>query len=246
MEMPTPQNDPKDNLQEIRQAPEKERLFNLPPLTFWTGIVLGLVFLAMLDGRFFDWAVDRLSFVPAAFGQQPGLLGYTLLSHALLHFGWPHILTNLAGLLAFGSGVERLYGRRHFFVILIGGIVLGAAGHWALFPTATIPMGGASAGISALFGAVLPVIVQRRELVIASAIFILVNLVIGTIGLPAQPGLSIAWQAHIFGFLFGEAAAFVIFQAIKRRGDVPEPQAVPEAAHEPANPWQSDREDPQA
>jgi len=186
------------------ETPVKEPLFNIPPLTFWLALFLLVCFAVLQNDKWLENIVPVFSFIPQYFTVFPVQYSYTLLSYALLHFGWMHIATNLAGLLAFGSGVERLLGRKKFTLIFIGGIIIGALGHWALFPHGTDPLGGASAGISALFGAVLPLIVpNRRDFIIASIIFILTNLIVGLVGMPQQPGLAIAWQAHIFGFLFG-------------------------------------------
>lgn len=192
----------------------KEPLFNIPPLTMWIAIILILIFGVLQIPSVFEFIVPILCFIPEIFTQHPLQESYTLLGYALLHFGWPHIATNIAGLLAFGSGVERLLGRKWFMVIFVAGTIFGALGHWALFPHETDPLGGASAGISALFGAVLPLLVKRRDLIMANVVFILTNLAIGLMGVPNEPGMSIAWQAHIVGFILGQIIVFFILKKI--------------------------------
>lgn len=199
----------------MQQTPPKEPLFNVPPLTLWLSVILLICFGILQNATWFDRLVPLLSFVPQEFTSAPTTYAYTILTYALLHFGWAHIGTNIAGLLAFGSGAENLLGRKNFCFIFIGGVVLGALGHWALFPHGADPLGGASAGISALFGAVLPLLLKRRDVLIAGIVFILTNLVIGTIGMPQSPGMVIAWQAHIFGFVFGQF--FVVILLYSRR-----------------------------
>ena len=194
---------------------QKEPLFNIPPLTLWLSILLLLCFGVLQNGAWFDRFVPLLSFIPQQFTADPLRHLYTIVTYALLHFGWMHIGVNLAGLIAFGSGAERLLGRKNFCFILLGGIILGALGHWALFPQDTNPLGGASAGISALFGAVLPMMLKRRDLIIASVVFILTNILFGTMGMPNSPGVLVAWQAHIFGFLFGIIFVLILMK-IKR------------------------------
>ena len=191
---------------------QKEPAINIPPSTLLVSIVLLAIFAALQKDTVFEWLVPRASFIPADFKSSNA---YTLLSYALLHFGWAHIITNVTGLLAFGSGVERLLGVRKFWLVFIGGIVLGALGHYALFPHSTDPLGGASAGISALFGCALPLMVRKRDLVIANVVFVLTNLLIGMMGMPGEPGLSIAWQAHIVGFLFGEVFVLITLRSGK-------------------------------
>jgi membrane associated rhomboid family serine protease len=189
----------------------KEPLLNIPPLTLWLGIILLACFGALQNGIWFDRYVPILSFVPQEFTTSPLQHWYTILTYAFLHFSWAHIGANLAGLLAFGSGTERLLGRRNFCFIFLGGVIIGALGHWSLFPQDTNPLGGASAGISALFGAVLPLLLEkRRDLILASIIFIATNIIFGMMGMPNSPGMVVAWQAHIFGFLFGMIFVFIL------------------------------------
>lgn len=193
------------------QKPDKEPLFNIPPLTF--GIVLGLTAIHLV--RSFSLPmnqtlVNALAFIPIAFTAQPLTQFYTLLGYGLLHFGWAHFLTNITGFMAFGSGTERLFGKAWLVFILCGGIVIGALGHWALSPQSLTPLGGASAGISALFGTLLIALTHtRRSYWSMVTVFVLTNIIVGFIGLPDRPGLGIAWQAHIFGFAFGLVAAYM-------------------------------------
>lgn len=215
----------------------REPLLNIPPLTLLFGATMLVCFGLLQLPALFEPAVILFSFVPKAFSQNPAQESYRLLTHAWLHFGWPHLIMNGFGLLAFGSGVERLMGKRIFTIVLFGGVIIGALGHWALYTQSTDPLGGASAGISALFGCILPLLAQRRDLIIATLVFIGMNVIIGTMGMADEPGLAIAWQAHIFGFAFGMLCfRFIVSKA---RDTVPaeEPPA-PAATDEAVNPWQ--------
>lgn len=193
-----------------------EPMLNIPPVILTCAAVLSVCFAYFtLQPEKSDSIVDMLAFVPTDFSDSTLQHFYTLFSYALLHFGWAHFGTNIAGLLAFGSGVVRYIGKLYFLLILIGGIFFGALGHWVLFPDSLVPLGGVSGGISALFGAVLPLIVTRKSLIAGNLVFILTNIAIGMMGIPGEPGLSIAWQAHICGFLFGEI--FVLWISKKQR-----------------------------
>lgn len=204
---------------------QREPILNIPPLTLGVTILLLCVFAAMQFDKVFNWLVPQASFIPADFSIATS---YKILSYALLHFGWPHIIMNTTGLLAFGAGIERLLGIRYFLITFIGGVIVGALGHYALYPHSYDPLGGASAGISALFGCVMPLIVRGRSLVIGSLVFVLMNLVIGLIGFADQPGVSIAWQAHIFGFLFGQMIFFIMIRLNRRNAFPAQPIALEE------------------
>ncbi len=197
--------------------PAKEPMLNVPPMTFGLAVILLVMFTILQFPNYADSLVPLLSFVPADFGIAPLNKLYTVLSYGLLHFGWPHIIVNVSGLIAFGSGVERMLGKRRFSFIFLGGCIFGALGHWALFMNSSIALGGASAGVSALFGAVLPLIIKRKDLIFANIIFILTNFGLGQMGVSGEPDVSIAWQAHIFGFVFGEFVTFTVMTLALRK-----------------------------
>lgn len=198
-------------------TPAHEPLFNVPPMTFALTLLLIACFVAWhYTGDHVQEMLVHLVFIPAYFSAEPLHKIYTLFSYALLHFNWAHLIINGTGLLAFGSGIERMMGKRYVLGIFIGGAICGVLGYWALYPHSPVPLIGASAGISALFGALLPLIVKRPQIMMASILFIVVNIVLGLLGLPDDPmqrsSASIAWQAHIAGFLFGEFLTFGIIR----------------------------------
>ena len=182
----------------------REPYLNIPPATGIMVLVLCAVFgVTTYVPGLLDEATELLAFIPAWFFNDPLQHAHRLASHGLLHYGWTHILLNITGLLAFGSGVERIMGSRHMTAVMIGGIILGALGHSILYHAETVPLGGASGGVSALFGASIPFITPANQWRRVSTVFILFNIAIGMLGVPSEPGLNIAWQAHIAGFLFG-------------------------------------------
>src|SRR5690606_24312235 len=151
--------------------------------------------------------VLHLVFVPALFSDMPLASAYRLVSYTLLHFGWLHLVMNTGGLLAFGSGIERLRGRGMWLFLLIGGSVAGVLTHWVISPHGETPLGGISAGLSALFGALMPLLAgDRRTLFKLIALFAVINFAFGLTGVPDQPDAEIAWQAHLGGFVFGLVA----------------------------------------
>ena len=181
----------------------REKMFNIPPLTFAAvslllAIHVACTFLPELGMEILAWTV----FMPSYFTDYPLTSSYRLASYGLVHVNWLHLFVNLTGLAAFGSGIERFSGKR-WIGILIVGTILGALGQWACNTHSDIPLAGASAGISALFGALLPLIVPRKSLFAGILAFVITNMAVGFMGMPDQPGLAIAWQAHIAGFALG-------------------------------------------
>lgn len=155
----------------------------------------------------------------------------SLVTHIFTHADLTHLLINSAWLLAFGSILARRIGAARFYLLALCGGLAGAfaylAGHWGQ-PT---PVIGASGAIAALMGAVmrfifvaidqrqgyllredpaaiplmpLSVALTDRRIVVASALFIGVNLLaligFGSFGSNVS---AIAWEAHVGGYVFG-------------------------------------------
>lgn len=192
---------------------KREPLFNVPPLTgVLVGIVIGLHLLRMAQPYWGELrTVARYAFIPAEFGADPLRHLYTLVTYAGLHFGALHLAVNCFGLLAFGSGIEKMLGRWRMMAILVLGTIGGVLGHFMLFAQSDVPLGGISAGVSALFGALLYLMGGgRRNVITAATVFLVTNIVVGMMGLPDQPGLAIAWQAHIAGFITGMIVTLIL------------------------------------
>lgn len=190
-------------------ASQKEPYFNIAPVT--GALVVAFVFLHLFrvlePFPIEQILLHRYAFVPELFLHDSLLNSYRLVTYAALHGNVLHLTINLFGLLAFGNGVERALGKNWLLASLLFGSVMGVLGHTVLFPQSDIPLIGASAGVSALFGTMMAVLYRGRVLLHAAVVFIAINCVIGYVGMPSQPGLAIAWQAHIFGFLAGIVVA---------------------------------------
>lgn len=201
---------------------KREPLFNIPPVT---GILVGLiVVLHLLRLKLPYWGelqvVTHYAFIPAEFMTDPLRHLYTLATYAGLHFGALHLAINSFGLLAFGSGVEKMLGRWRMFFILLLGIIGGVLGHLILFADSDVPLCGISAGVSALFGALLWLMGgNARNAITASCVFIVTNIVVGMMGMPDQPGLAIAWQAHIAGFITGLIMVVIFSKGVKHAAE---------------------------
>jgi membrane associated rhomboid family serine protease len=157
---------------------------------------------------------------------------WSFATYALIHGDWTHIALNAVWLLAFGSPVARRFGAIRFVAFLIVTAIAGAglhlATHWGEFA----PMVGASASISGcmaaamrfIFGrgggigmlrpghasfhwvpaAPLSVTLRDPRVLAFLGVWVGVNLLFGLGGFTlGEEGQSVAWQAHVGGFLAG-------------------------------------------
>jgi membrane associated rhomboid family serine protease len=133
---------------------------------------------------------------------------WSFLTSAFMHADFNHLIGNSVPFLVLGclvalSGAGRLVGTT-LIVMVVSGV-----GVW-LFSGPTTLTVGASGLIFGYFGyTVLRGVVERRTVDIV--IMICVVLFYGTMiwgVLPQQPGVS--WQGHLFGFLGGLLAAYVL------------------------------------
>jgi membrane associated rhomboid family serine protease len=167
---------------------------------------------------------------------------WTFVTYALLHGSLAHLLLNGVWLLAFCSPVAQRFGPVRFLAFMAVTAAAGAAAHLLTHFGELLPMVGASAAISGAMAAVIRFAFRRDArlivwrdperaahmpaMTLATALrdarvlaFLLVwfgvNLLFGatSIGMPGVEQ-TIAWQAHIGGFLAG-LIGFAAFDPIK-------------------------------
>jgi membrane associated rhomboid family serine protease len=162
---------------------------------------------------------------------------YTVLSYALLHQGWLHLSLNLVMLAALGTPVARRFGNPRFLILLAAGAVAGALAHILLNFGSVIPVIGASASVSAAMGAAARFVfdpiarmggsapgfmasLRNRSVIAFTLAWFFANAISG---LGAGPGaldnVSIAWEAHVGGFLLG-LLGFAVFDPNRSREEI--------------------------
>jgi len=169
---------------------------------------------------------------------------WTFVTYSLLHANLTHLGFNVLWLLPFGSALARRFGAVRFFVFMAVTAAAGALAHLVTHEHAISPMIGASASVSGTMAAAIrfafvqgsflsfnhgdadaaarvPALSLTRALrntrVLGFlAVWFGVNLVfgIGSIAIGAE-GASVAWQAHIGGFLAG-LLLFSLFDPVSR------------------------------
>lgn len=162
----------------------------------------------------------RFALVPERGLVQPGWIGYQF-----LHGGFGHLLGNmLVFFLVVGPFLEDVWGRPFFLAFYLAGGVLAGVAQVVPDPSSPIPIVGASGAIAACLGAFALRFAHRRV-----RMFYWFFLVVrGTFFVPAWAyaffvfatdllalhlngaGGGVAYAAHVGGFVFGLAVAFVV------------------------------------
>ncbi|MGI9353386.1 MAG: rhomboid family intramembrane serine protease [Rhizobiaceae bacterium] len=178
------------------------------------------------------WMLFTFAFVPLRYAQGLSSLFsdpaafWSPVTYSFLHGDWTHILVNSVWLLAFGSVVARRLGAIHFVTFCITGSIFGAFAHFLSHSDSIIPMIGASAVVSACMGAAIRFAFprngnfshrvhdlptqsllqsfQNRQVIVFTTLWFAINFLFGIGGeFITGQGQSIAWEAHVGGFLFG-------------------------------------------
>lgn len=169
------------------------------------GFVLLIWLVELVDILLFAGTLDRFGIRPRTMA---GLWG--VFFAPLLHRGFGHVAANTIPFLVLGWFI-LVQNRRHFWAVTALTILLSGAGAW-LFGQANSVHVGASGLIFGYFGFLLLRGYFERS---AGAILwaVLAVLLYGGLlwgVLPFQDGIS--WQTHLFGFLGGGAAAYLLSQ----------------------------------
>lgn len=201
--------------EEQNHAPS-EPLINLPPVTkYFLGAIIGihLIVSYLLSPVQSYWVMTHFGFVPGAFTGNAEFTVWALISpltYMLLHGGWLHIAMNGVMMMAFGSATERWVGPKHLISSMIFCGLAGIAAHFALFSGSTTPVVGASGALSGLFAIMITLLNRSGGIGFAGGRFgvlpfvflwIGITLLFGMLGSP--DGASVAWAAHLGGFLAG-------------------------------------------
>lgn len=138
----------------------------------------------------------------------------TLVSTALLHADWTHVMINSLMLLAFGTPVARALGNDArgwglWMLLFVGSVVAGSALYLALADVNGPYLIGASGGTSGLMAAAFLLDpwggkrpLWAREFVSFSIVFALINVLLVLVA-PYALGMAVSWEAHLGGYAAG-------------------------------------------
>jgi membrane associated rhomboid family serine protease len=135
-----------------------------------------------------------------------------------LHGGWLHIGGNMLFLWIFGNNIEDKLGPLKYLAFYLVGGAVATAAQVAFDPGSTVPLIGASGAIAAVMGAYLVWFPKTPILTVFIFFLILVRevpawlLLVFWFGLQfvTGPNSDVAYMAHVGGFAFGAAMAFLL------------------------------------
>jgi membrane associated rhomboid family serine protease len=210
----------------------REPIFNIPAVVIalvaiCAGIHLIRVYL-LTPEQDFDLLV-RAAFIPIRYSGEfdVDIWAFTTpVTYAFLHGNFPHLILNMVWFLAFGTPLANRLGAPRFLLFWIATSLGAVALHYIAYPDGQSPLVGASGAISGMMGAAArfgfaidrssgrgvfggPLLSIRaaltsRSVVTFLAVWFAINLVTGLVGFaPGMEDASIAWEAHIGGFLTG-------------------------------------------
>ncbi|WP_375616842.1 rhomboid family intramembrane serine protease [Bartonella sp. AP58NXGY] len=174
-------------------------------------------------------SLEFFSFTPALFKTDPLTFGYTMVSYSFMHSSFKHVVLNMVWLLVFGSPLVRYLGVLRFLIFWVLTAVASVLTYFTFHQESIISLVGASGAVSGMMGAIirygfpssyLGVNAQNEEFLgrllsikkalcskgvfVYMSVWMIVDFIIGISSvLFEENGISIAWEAHIGGFLAG-------------------------------------------
>ncbi|PZU08130.1 MAG: rhomboid family intramembrane serine protease [Sphingobium sp.] len=187
-------------------------------------VITALFAILSMTGHVNDAAVMG-GFIPARVTEPDLLAGMaavpwwlTPLTCTVIHAGWLHIAFNMLMLVFCGRHVEHVLGWKGMMILYVMGAYAACVAQWAIGPSSTDPMVGASGAISAIIATYALLYSQQQvrrigplsanlvRMLWLAAAWITLQVMIGLAG---GVGLSdvgrIAVAAHVGGFLAGLA-----------------------------------------
>jgi len=137
----------------------------------------------------------------------------TLFTSLFMHGGWMHLIGNMMYLVIFADNIEDIFGKKKFILFYLFSGIFASFSQALLNLSSDVPMIGASGAIAGVLGAYLFYFPKAKILVLVPFFIFF------TLRIPASILLifwfifqflnlsniesSVAWMAHIGGFIFG-------------------------------------------
>ncbi len=156
-------------------------------------------------------------------------------SSMFLHGGWLHLLGNMLYLWVFGDNVEDRFGHGGYVLFYLFSGVTASLVHILMNPLSPVPTIGASGAVAGVLGAYLVLFPKAKVLTLVplgfllttihlpAMLFLLIWFIIQVVNVGLMAGdaasaQSVAWWAHIGGFLAGLFAALILVILEKMAG----------------------------
>lgn len=159
----------------------------------------------------------------------------SVLTSLFLHGGWLHLLGNMLFLWVFGNNVEDRFGRFRYLLFYLGCGVIATYGFALANPDSTEALIGASGAIAGVLGAYLILYPRARVWSLVPVLFFIplrlpAWLVLGlwfllqwvyTAGYAVSQAGSVAYLAHVLGFVAGALVGLLVRRVDGSRAPVP-------------------------
>lgn len=195
-----------------------ENLQNLAQhLRIHIGILGGFVVVIWLL-EFADWAMggslDQFGIIPR---QLVGLRG--IIAAPVLHGDFAHVAANTVPFVILGWFV-LLRGTRTFAIVAALALFIGGLGTWLIAPSTSIHIGASGLVFGFLGYLIFRGYFERSWQSIAWSIVVL--LLYGGMLLGILPiAMSVSWQMHLFGFIGGGVAAYLLSKSKDEKNSIP-------------------------
>ena len=221
-------------------------MFNAPILVLvLAGLLIAIYAAIAWEGEDAQiWTLYAFSFIPQRLAGEgvatpQGAQVWSFLTYAFLHGSWMHVLANSVWLVVFATPVVRVLGNVRSLVLMAVAAIAGATAmlalHWGQF----IIMVGASAAVSGVMAAAMPImyapgfsrvanggppvapltfqaLLHSRNALIFAALFFVLQLVTGaseaTTGTALLDEGVVAWEAHLGGFVAGLVMFYLLLR----------------------------------
>jgi membrane associated rhomboid family serine protease len=212
--------------QTAERPPPMFRLGHIPIVVWATALALLALYAAFFFAPYEEKVLIQYNYalVPQRFWAPAGSdLVYpnmfeallTLVSTALLHGDWFHVIVNTLVLVQFGIPVARalgndITGAGAWMLLFVASIIVGSAAYLAIQDAGAGAAVGASGGTSGLIAAAFlldPYSGRKRTLwdrnfLVLTGVFAAINVLLVYAG-PMLLGMGIAWEAHAGGYVAG-------------------------------------------
>lgn len=137
----------------------------------------------------------------------------TLFTSLFMHGGWMHLIGNMMYLVIFADNIEDVFGKKKFILFYLFSGIFASFSQALLNLSSDVPMIGASGAIAGVLGAYLFYFPKAKILVlvpffifftlrIPASILLILWFIFQFLNL-SNIESSVAWMAHIGGFIFG-------------------------------------------
>jgi membrane associated rhomboid family serine protease len=224
-----------------------EPFFRIPRVVLAITVLLVAIHLLLqIAGENWQvWSRYAFAFIPQRvsgghpYPAIPGSQIWSFVTYALLHGSWPHLFFNCLWFVIFASVVARRLGTLRFLLLSIVSAVAGAVATLLMYWGDGSIMVGASAVVSGVIGAAIPIMYARgsrltdtyrqdlshlavlrpselltdRLALFFMAMWLFITLFSGATGWTGNSfadDFRIAWEAHLGGFLAGLIAFYLL------------------------------------